>query len=70
MYLGMFASRGWSSLSTNADTYSVDVLVPDTTGRPGGLILSRLASIMKLSELELGQVDTTMLGSFWTFGIV
>ena len=25
---------------------------------------------MKLSGLELGQVDTTRLGSLWTFGIV
>ena len=59
----MFASRGCSSLSTNADEYSVNVPMPDTIGRPGGLTLSRLASIMKLSGLELGQVDTTRLGS-------
>ena len=31
---------------------------------------SRLASIMKLSGLELGQLDTTRFGSLWTFGIV
>ena len=45
----MFASRGWSSLSTNADTYSVNVPMPDAIGRPGRLsrLLSRLASIMK-----------------------
>ena len=44
--------------------------MPDTIGRPRGLMLSRLASIMKLSGLELGQVDTIRLGSLWTFGIV
>ena len=44
--------------------------MPDTIGRPGGLMLSRWASIMKLSGLELGQVDTTKLGSLWTYGIV
>ena len=41
--------------------------MPDTIG---GLMLSRLASIMKFSGLELEQVDTTRLGSLWTFGIV
>ena len=51
-------------------THSVNVLMPDAIGRPGGLMLSRLASIMKLPRLELGQVDTTRLGSVWTFGIV
>ena len=61
----MFARSGWSSLSTN-----VNVPMPDTIGRPGGLMLSRWASVMKLSGLELGQVDTTMLGSLWTFRIV
>ena len=66
----MFASSGWSSLSTNADTYSVNVPMPDTIGRPGGLMLSRLASIMMLSGFELLQVDTTRLVSLWTFGIV
>ena len=49
MLLGMFDSRGWTFLSTNADTYSVNVPMPDTIGWPGGLMLSRLASIMKLS---------------------
>ena len=44
--------------------------MPDAIGRPGGLMQSRLASIMKLSGLELGQVDTTRFGSLWTFGIV
>ena len=44
--------------------------MPDTIGRPGGLMFSRWASMMKLSGLELGQVDTTKLGSLWTFGIV
>ena len=29
-------------------------------------MLSRLSSIMKLSGLEVRQVDTTMLGSLWT----
>ena len=66
----MFGSRGLSSLSTNADTYSVNVPMSDTIGRPGGLMLSRLASLMKLSGLELGQVDTTRLGGLWTLGIV
>ena len=33
-------------------------------------MLSGLASIMKLSGLELGQVNTIRLGSSWTFGIV
>ena len=69
MQLGMFASRGWRSLSTNADTYSFNVPMPDTIGRSGGLLLSRWASIMK-SGLELGQVDATRFGSSWTFGIV
>ena len=41
----------------------------DTIGRPCGLMLTR-ASIMKLSGLELGQVDTTRLGSLWTLGIM
>ena len=54
----MFASRGWIFLSPNADTYSVNVPMLDTIGRPGGLMLNRLASIMNLSGLELGQVDT------------
>ena len=49
----MITSGGWSSLSTNADTYSVNIPMPDTIGRPGGLMLSCLASIMKLSGLEL-----------------
>ena len=40
----MFASRGWSSLSINADTYSVNVPMPDTIGRQGGLMLSRWAN--------------------------
>ena len=44
--------------------------MPDTIGRPGGLMLSRWASMMKLSGLELGQVDTTRLGNLCTFGIV
>ena len=44
--------------------------MPDTIGRPGGLMLSRWASIMNLSGLELGQVDTTRLGSSWTLGVV
>ena len=66
----MFASRGWSFLSTNVDTYSVNVPMPDTNGRPVGLMLNRLASIMKLPGLELWQVDTTRLGTLWTFGIV
>ena len=66
----MLASRGWSSLSTNADTYSVNVTMPDTIVRPGGLMLSCLASIMKLSRLDLGQLNTTRLGSLWTFGIL
>ena len=44
--------------------------MPDTIGRPGGLMLSRWASMMKLSGLELGPVDTTRLGSLWTFGMV
>ena len=66
----MLDSRGWSSLWTNADTYSVNVPMPETIGRPGGLMLSRLASIMKLSGFELGQVDTTRLGSLWTFWVV
>ena len=44
--------------------------MPDTIGRPGGLMLSHWASIMKLSGLELGQVDTTRLGSLWIFVIV
>ena len=51
----MFASIGWSSLSTNADTYSVNVPMPDTIDRTCGLILSRLASIM-MSVLKLGHV--------------
>ena len=42
----------------------------DTIGRPGWLMLSHLASIMKLLGLELGHVDTTKLGSSWTYGIV
>ena len=66
----MLASRGWSSLSTNADTYSVIVPMPGTIGRPGGSMLSRLASIMKLSGLVPWQVDTTRQGNLWTFGIV
>ena len=33
-------------------------------------MLSRWASMMKLSGLEQGQVDTTRFGSLWTFGIV
>ena len=33
-------------------------------------MLSCWASMIKLSGLELGQVDTTRLGSLWTFGIV
>ena len=70
MLLGMFDSRGWTFLSTNADTYSVNVPMPDTIGWPGGLMLSRLASITKLSGLELGKVDTPRLGSLWTFWIV
>ena len=70
MSQGRFASRGWSSLSRNADTYSVNVQMPDTNGRPGGLMLSRLASMMKLSGLKLGQVDITRLGSLCTFGKV
>ena len=61
----MFASRGCSSLSRNADTYSVNVPMPDIIGLPGGLMLSRLASIMKLS----GQVYTTRLECLWTLGI-
>ena len=44
--------------------------MPDTIGRPGGLMFSHWASMMKLSGLELGQVDTTRLGILWTFGIV
>ena len=44
--------------------------MPDTIGRPGGLMLSRWVSMMKLRGLELWQVDTTRLGSLWTFGIV
>ena len=55
----MLACRGWSSLSTNADTYSVNLPMPDTICRPDGLMLSRLASVMMMSGLELGQVDTT-----------
>ena len=51
-------------------TYSVNVQMPDTIGRPGGVILSRWSSIKKLPGLELGRVDTTRLGSLWTFGIV
>ena len=43
--------------------------MPDTIGRPGGLMLSRLASVMKLSGLELGQVDTTRLGNIRIFGL-
>ena len=66
----MYAGRGWRSLSTNVDKYSVDVQIRDTISRPGLLMFSRWASIMKLSGLELGQVNTTRLGSLWTFGIV
>ena len=66
----MCASGGCSSLSINADTYSVHVPIPDAIGRPGGLMLRRWASIMKLSGLEMEQVDTASLGSLWTFGIV
>ena len=33
-------------------------------------MLSRWTSMMKLSGLEVGQVDTTRLGSLWTIGIV
>ena len=40
MQLGMFASRGCSSLSTYADTYSVNVPMHYIIGRSGGLILS------------------------------
>ena len=42
MQLGIFASRGWSSLSTNAETYSGNVPMPDAIVRPGGLMLSPL----------------------------
>ena len=42
----------------------------DTIGRPGGLMKSRLASEMKLSGLEVGQVDYTRLGSLLIFWIV
>ena len=66
----MFASKAWSCLSTNTDTYSVIVPMPDTIGRPGGLMLSSMASIMKLPGLELEHVNTTRLGSIWTIGIV
>ena len=63
----MIASRGLSSLSTNADTYSVNVPMPDTIGRTVFFfMLSHMDSM--LSGLELGQVDTTRLGSIWTFG--
>ena len=37
--------------------------MPGTIGRPGEVMLCRLASIMKLSGLELGQVDTTRSGN-------
>ena len=33
-------------------------------------MLRRWASMMKLSGLKLGQVDTTRLGSLWTYGSV
>ena len=42
----------------------------DTIGQPGGLMESRSALIMKLCGLELGQVDTTKLGSLWIFRMV
>ena len=39
-------------------------------GRPWGLNLSHLASIMKMSGLEFVQVDATRLGNLWIFGRV
>ena len=44
--------------------------MPDTAGRPGGLMLSRWDTIIKLSGFEMGQVDITNFGSLWTFRIV
>ena len=51
-------------------THSVNVSILDPIGWLGGWMLSCLASIMKSSGLELGQVNTTRLGSLWIFGIV
>ena len=55
---------------TNADTYSVNVLMPNAIGHPGGLTLYRLASIIEMSVFDLGHVSTTRLGSLWTLMIV
>ena len=67
--LGMFASCGWCSLTTNVDTYSVNVPMPDNVGHPGGLMLCRLASIIELLGMELWHVCTSRLRSSWTIGI-
>ena len=53
-----------------ADTYSVNVPLPYTIGRPGRLMVSRLTLLIKSSRLESRQDDVTRLGSLRIFGIM